>query len=387
VSIERRDFKGACEIRAGASGKPMIAGYAAVFNTWSQNLGGFVEQIDRRAFDKTLQEADVRALGNHDKNWLLGRTGNGTMRLSSDSNGLEYEIDVNLADPDGQRALAKVERGDWDGASFGFRTIRDEWDFRKDPRERRLLETALRDVGPVTFPAYMDTSSVAPGAARSLATALGVELRDAELALSSGSLDELLVERERIVISETRAPGDVAWGPEDGFQDLICDVTSALNVAEWRYSCFDAATSLDRVLVRDYTDGGVYVVPIAIGSDSEPIVSEPADWTPVEEGWVEVGGIAGELADAFDTARAYAGLPLEERAGRVLSQATVAKVQMAVDHLQTLLLDAQPSDTEALQADGLDDTPDDGEGNALTQSDVERRLLELKGPRRYSADA
>jgi hypothetical protein len=196
--IERRNFKGGCEVRSDAAGHPVIAGYAAVFNTKSQKLGGergFVEEIDSRAFEKTIREADVRALANHDPNWLLGRRGNDTLRLSTDSTGVHYEIAINEKDPDGVRALAKVERGDWDGASFGFRTIRDDWNLRSDPRERRLLEVQLRDVGPVTYPAYLETSSYATGAARSLANELGVEYRDVEKALELGDIDSIIEAR------------------------------------------------------------------------------------------------------------------------------------------------------------------------------------------------
>ena len=106
--LEQRNYKGTVEVREGVNG-PMIVGYGAVYNRDSSNMG-FIEQVDPGAFSKTLQEADVRGLGNHDANWLLGRTGSGTMRLRSDPNGLYYEIDVNAEDPDGQRAMAKVRR-------------------------------------------------------------------------------------------------------------------------------------------------------------------------------------------------------------------------------------------------------------------------------------
>ena len=158
--LEDRYFKSACEVRDGLNG-PMIVGYASVFNSFSENLGGFVEQIDPGAFNVTVTQADVRGLGNHDPNWLLGRTKPGTLRLAVDERGLRYEIDVNTLDPDGQRALAKVKRGDWDGSSFSFQCIRDEWDWKQDPPQRRVLECALVDVGPVTFPAYPDATSAA----------------------------------------------------------------------------------------------------------------------------------------------------------------------------------------------------------------------------------
>jgi hypothetical protein len=145
---------GSVEIRAAASsGGPVITGYAAVFDSPSSDMG-FVEVIDPAAFNRTLNVADVRALVNHDPNQLLGRSKSGTLRLSTDATGLRYEIDVNQADQSALDAVAKVRRGDMDGASFSFQTIRDEWNFNVEPPQRRLLEVALVDVGPVSFPAY-----------------------------------------------------------------------------------------------------------------------------------------------------------------------------------------------------------------------------------------
>jgi len=457
--MESREFKGGCEIRTGAAGKPMIAGYGALFNVWSPDLGGFREQIDPHTFDKTIREADIRALANHNKDWLLGRTGNGTMRLGTDSRGMEYEIDVNMSDPDGQRALAKVERGDWDGASFSFRTIRDDWNFRSAPRERRLLEVALADVGPVTFPAYPDTSSVARGAARSLADALGMEYRDVETALTVGGLDSLFDEsrdtwttaymndlpdsaflyvedggkkdaqgkttprslrhfpyknangqvdlphlrnalaripdsnlpqsvkddatakakgilahqgesNSRVVnIPEHRAAGDVAWGPEDGFVDLAGDITYALNGDNsWRFCAVDVALTLDKALVTDWQEGLTYVVPITVGEDNAPTVSDTSAWTAVDQGWVST-----EAERSIAVLAAF-----EKRAGRVLSAATVKTIQTAIGHLQDLIKDATDGDTEGLGPEPATET------YSLSDAEVESRLRQLQGPRRYA---
>ena len=188
--MERRAHKGGCEVRQGGSG-PMLVGYAATFNEPSQDLGGFIETIDPQCFAKTVTEADVRGLGNHDVNWLLGRTKPGTMRLATDAVGLRYEIDINPEDPDGQRALAKVKRGDWDGSSFGFTTIRDEWNWNAQPVQRRLLEVALADVGPVTYPAYLDTS-VAARALERVAAKLKKPVDELVDAMRSGHIRSLI---------------------------------------------------------------------------------------------------------------------------------------------------------------------------------------------------
>jgi len=151
------------EIRAKKGEKgTVLTGYAAKFDRLSQDLGGFVEKIDKKAFDRCLQRCDVRGLKNHDPGQLLGRTKSGTMRLSVDDTGLLYDIDL----PDTQigRDLAtEIDRGDIDGSSFSF-TLEpgdgDEWDDATDPPTRTLRNIRdLFDVGPVAYPAYLDTSS------------------------------------------------------------------------------------------------------------------------------------------------------------------------------------------------------------------------------------
>src|SRR5690606_32247160 len=146
------------EVRA-EDGKRKIVGYAAVFEQLSEPLyGGFREKIARGAFKKTLREADVRALWNHDPNYVLGRTKSGTLKLHEDDRGLAIEIDP----PDTQWArdlMTSIERGDIDQMSFGFRVVKDDWERKPDGTIiRTLKEVQLFDVSPVTFPAYPQTS-------------------------------------------------------------------------------------------------------------------------------------------------------------------------------------------------------------------------------------
>lgn len=156
--IERRAVR-TRELRASADGEPpRLTGYAAVFNSLSEDLGGFREQIKSGAFSKTLTESDVRALWNHDPNIVLGRTRSGTLRLREDNIGLAFEIDL----PDTQQArdlIVLARRGDVDQMSFGFRTIKDGWDTVGEQIVRTLVEVQLFDVSPVTFPAYPQTSA------------------------------------------------------------------------------------------------------------------------------------------------------------------------------------------------------------------------------------
>lgn len=193
--LERRISKGDVEFRAASDDSgPVAAGHAAVFGRSSVNLAPswadftIHEEIDRHAFDRTVREADVVGLWNHDDMALLGRIRSGTLRLEIDERGLAYEID--LPDTTTGRDVAELlRRGDVRGSSFGFRTIKDTWFEDEDGNiTRTLLEVALIDVSPVTFPAYPDTDA----ALRSLAAAVGHELAEVREAVETRSLGRLV---------------------------------------------------------------------------------------------------------------------------------------------------------------------------------------------------
>ena len=95
---ERRVYTTEFEARENSTGGMVIEGHAAVFDRFSQDLGGFVERVAPTAFNRTLKNgADVRALFNHDANLILGRSTAGTLELSTDNVGLAYRI--NTAEP------------------------------------------------------------------------------------------------------------------------------------------------------------------------------------------------------------------------------------------------------------------------------------------------
>lgn len=159
MSREKEVRTVAAELRTvAADGVPTkIAGHAANFDSLSEDLGGFRERIAPGAFAKTITSADVRALWNHDANIVLGRNKAGTLRLSEDSIGLAFEVDM----PDTQlvrdMVMAPIARGDVNQCSFGFYTIRDNWKKIDGEWIRTLLECDLTDVSPVTYPAYNST--------------------------------------------------------------------------------------------------------------------------------------------------------------------------------------------------------------------------------------
>lgn len=162
MTTERRAMPLLPELREDA-GKPVITGYAARFNSFTMIGGkryGWREVVRPGAFTRALAEDDVRALFNHDVNQLLGRKSAGTLRLAQDEQGLRYEIDP----PDtetGRSVVQLLRRKDLSGSSFGFSVRKDAWTIGQDgePDQRELLDVALYDVGPVTFPAYEEADA------------------------------------------------------------------------------------------------------------------------------------------------------------------------------------------------------------------------------------
>lgn len=162
------------EVRADGNGLS-FRGYAAVFNSWSEDLGGFRERIRPGAFSKSLREKRaIKMFLNHNSDVVLASTRKASLTLAEDERGLLAE--ATLPDNEWGRPVADaVRRGDIDSMSFGFQTVKDSWDFKSDPKdlaERELVEVRLFEVSPVTgWPAYPKTSA----SVRELAEAIEAE--------------------------------------------------------------------------------------------------------------------------------------------------------------------------------------------------------------------
>jgi len=147
LAIERRE----------ADQPEKIVGHAAVFDTIGDG-GWFREKIAAGAFSKSIQQDDVRALFNHDPNFVLGRNKAGTLVMREDDKGLWIEVDP----PDTQFARdlkISIARGDISQMSFGFE-IQKESRLKGEGGELDLFtleEVKLWDVSPVTFPFYAQT--------------------------------------------------------------------------------------------------------------------------------------------------------------------------------------------------------------------------------------
>ena len=130
----------------------VVVGYASVFNTLSNDLGGFREIIDEGAFEGRMGD-DVRLLVNHD-GLPLARTTNGTMKLSTDEVGLRYEAE--LANTTMGRDVAELLKNQTvNQSSFAFVVEDDKWELKDGENIRTILKVSrLYDTSIVTYPAY-----------------------------------------------------------------------------------------------------------------------------------------------------------------------------------------------------------------------------------------
>lgn len=140
-----------------------IEGYAIVFNSLSNDLGGFREIIEQGAItDELIKNSDILCLMNHDiKKGVLARSyqGRGSLKLEIDEHGLHYSFEAPKTAL-GDEVLEGIRRGDISKCSFAFVCGEDVWD--KDEKTGEYIRHVkkiknLYDVSLVYHPAYDET--------------------------------------------------------------------------------------------------------------------------------------------------------------------------------------------------------------------------------------
>jgi uncharacterized protein len=167
------------EVRETGDGMT-FEGYAAVFNSESEDLGGFREYIAPGAFKRSLQSRnEVKLLWNHDAGEPLASVRGGTLKLTEDDRGLKVE--ARLANTSRGRDVAELIRSKTvDSMSFGFSVIKDTW----EGNVRTLNAVRLFEVSLVSFAAYQQTAGTV--SVRSSNTIDADQLADALFKLESG---------------------------------------------------------------------------------------------------------------------------------------------------------------------------------------------------------
>jgi HK97 family phage prohead protease len=208
-----------------------IRGTAAVYESFT-DMGWYEEKIARGAFDATLAVDDIRSFFNHDENLVLGRNRSGTLRIEDREDGLHFAVNP----PDTQYARdlkVSIKRGDVSGCSFMFITKVDTWD-KTDPQypKRTLNECKLFELGPVTIPAYPQTSVYARG------MGLMAQLRNTQIPLGDEETRAMIENLERYLERGGPSTSQAAGDDENAGERVQVDLEklrTKLKLARMRY--------------------------------------------------------------------------------------------------------------------------------------------------------
>ena len=135
----------------------VIEGYFALYENETELCKDAYEIISKGAFDNTLNN-DIRALWNHNTQYVLGRNKSGSLEVKADDKGLFGIIKL----PKTQYAKDLYEllkRGDVDQCSFGFNILAEDLEELASGGYRwRINEIDFHEICVVTFPAYENTT-------------------------------------------------------------------------------------------------------------------------------------------------------------------------------------------------------------------------------------
>ena len=165
-NIQRREAADNADAPHAESNSRTVYGYAMLYDTptvlWEYEDTQYVEVIERGAATEALKSSDIRALFNHNPNYILARTSSNTLTVREDEKGLYFEFEAPETST-GNDLLVSIQRGDISQASFAF-DISERSILREQKTEGKEVVTItikkmkeLYDVSPVTYPAYKDT--------------------------------------------------------------------------------------------------------------------------------------------------------------------------------------------------------------------------------------
>lgn len=152
---------GGSELRAGGDSRK-IEGRSIVFNSLSQDFGGWKEEISPDAIsDEIINASDILFLLNHsDSRGILGRKRKGSGSLSTEirEDGVYFSFDAPQTSL-GDELLEYLRRGDITQCSFAFTVDDDDWKEQEDGTYIRTIKKFHRiyDMSAVYTPAYTNT--------------------------------------------------------------------------------------------------------------------------------------------------------------------------------------------------------------------------------------
>jgi len=170
------------------SGEMVLEGYAVLFDTPSEDLGGFREIIAPNALNG-VDIDDVKCLINHEFKYIIGRTKAETLELEVDKKGLKFKC--YLPETSYARDIYEnVKAGNVTQCSF-FYTLPNEKDAKTwTNKNGEYIQTInkideLVEISIVTVPAYRDTTVEVGQRAKDLERFKALEKLNIELELEA----------------------------------------------------------------------------------------------------------------------------------------------------------------------------------------------------------
>ncbi|PGA38107.1 phage major capsid protein [Bacillus toyonensis] len=160
-TIEKRNFS-LSEVNQSSDGF-FVRGLVNKSGAWSQTLYDkngkpFIERVMPNVFARALQRAkDVKLLLEHDKNVLLARTKDETLKLTETSRGLEMEANL-VPSKLSEHIHSSIKRGTLSDMSFGMIVLDEEWTQENGIDKRSITDLALYECSIVSDGAYEDGS-------------------------------------------------------------------------------------------------------------------------------------------------------------------------------------------------------------------------------------
>ena len=202
---------GTVELRTAEGESPKIAMFVP-YNKRSVEIMGFTEIIAPGFFTRSVKNGktakrnnDIVALWQHDPSWVLGRQANDTLTFDDTKAGMNALVELDGEDPMHRHFARRVERRDVTGTSFGFTTVKDEWEYDDDGNATRtLVEGRIFDFSPVTYPAYPDSDSEAR-------ERRSVEVAAVRMGLDVGALASLIAGAQGGKVAQEAAAEVRSW--------------------------------------------------------------------------------------------------------------------------------------------------------------------------------
>lgn len=153
-------------------GIPRIAGTAAPYESETTLFAGRFftdkETYGRGCFRESVNDPqnDLLAYFNHSADAPLGRRSNDSLTVTEDDAGVHFDVRIDPEDPEAMRVWRLCERRTVFGSSTRFRVLEGEETIETRPGDHkiyryRIIKADLRELGPVTEPAYPDATSEA----------------------------------------------------------------------------------------------------------------------------------------------------------------------------------------------------------------------------------